>query len=127
MRISDWSSDVCSSDLNGPKHLVKAITRADLEQLVEDLIKRTLDPCKKALQDAGLKADAIDEVVLVGRMTRMPKVRPIVKDFFGKEPHTGVKARQSAVSGTGVSVREDLGGRRLINTQHNQTNTISPH
>src|SRR3546814_3566699 len=90
MRISDWSSDVCSSDLNGPKHLVKAITRADLEQLVEDLIKRTLDPCKKALKDAGLKADAIDEVVLVGGMTRMPKVRSIVKDFFGKEPHTGV-------------------------------------
>src|SRR3546814_3261786 len=86
MRISDWSSDVCSSDLNGPKHLVKAITRADLEQLVEDLIKRTLDPCKKALKDAGLKADAIDEVVLVGGMTRMPKVRSIVKDFFGKEP-----------------------------------------
>src|SRR3546814_17282478 len=84
MRISDWSSDVCSSDL------VKAITRADLEQLVEDLIKRTLDPCKKALKDAGLKADAIDEVVLVGGMTRMPKVRSIVKDFFGKEPHTGV-------------------------------------
>src|SRR3546814_13702761 len=96
MRISDWSSDVCSSDL------VKAITRADLEQLVEDLIKRTLDPCKKALKDAGLKADAIDEVVLVGGMTRMPKVRSIVKDFFGKEPHTGVNPDEVVAIGAAI-------------------------
>src|SRR3546814_14629421 len=85
MRISDWSSDVCSSHL-----LVKNITRADLERLVEDLITRTLEPCRKALADAGLKASDIGEVVLVGGMTRMPRVRQIVKDFFGKEPHTGV-------------------------------------
>src|SRR3546814_14730879 len=85
MRISDWSSDVCSSHL-----LVKNITRADLERLVEDLITRTLEPCRKALADAGLKASDIGEVVLVGGMTRMPRVRQIVKDFFGKGPHTGV-------------------------------------
>ena len=79
-----------TADQNGPKHLVKTITRADLEKLVDDLIKRTLEPCKKALADAGLKADAIDEVVMVGGMTRMPKVRDVVKAFFGKEPHKGV-------------------------------------
>src|SRR3546814_5934716 len=91
-----------TADQNGPKHLVKAITRADLEQLVEDLIKRTLDPCKKALKDAGLKADAIDEVVLVGGMTRMPKVRSIVKDFFGKEPHTGVNPDDVVAIGAAI-------------------------
>ncbi|RIA37765.1 molecular chaperone DnaK [Hephaestia caeni] len=91
-----------TADQNGPKHLVKAITRADLEQLVEDLIKRTLDPCKKALKDAGLKADAIDEVVLVGGMTRMPKVRSIVKDFFGKEPHTGVNPDEVVAIGAAI-------------------------
>src|SRR3569623_337432 len=78
-----------TADQNGPKHLVKTITRADLERLVEDLIQRTLEPCKKALADAGVKAADIAEVVLVGGMTRMPKVRQIVKEFFGKEPHSG--------------------------------------
>jgi molecular chaperone DnaK len=68
-----------TADQNGPKHLVKTITRADLEKLVDDLIKRTPEPCKKAMADAGIKADAIDEVVLVGGMTRMPKVREVVK------------------------------------------------
>ncbi|MCM8729602.1 molecular chaperone DnaK [Hephaestia sp. GCM10023244] len=91
-----------TADQNGPKHLVKAITRADLEQLVEDLIKRTLEPCKKALKDAGLKPDAIDEVVLVGGMTRMPKVRSIVKDFFGKEPHTGVNPDEVVAIGAAI-------------------------
>src|SRR5204862_4334939 len=66
-----------------PLHLVETITRSDLEKLVEDLIKRTLDPCKKALADAGVKASDISEVVLVGGMTRMPRVREVVKDFFG--------------------------------------------
>ena len=82
-----------TADANGPKHLVKTITRADLERLVEDLIKRTLDPCKKALADAGIKASDISEVVLVGGMTRMPRVREIVKDFFGKEPHRSRRLR----------------------------------
>src|SRR4028119_2290748 len=85
--------------MEGPKHLVKSISRADLEKLVADLIKRTLEPCKKALGDAGLKADAIDEVILVGGMTRMPRVREVVKDFFGKDPHTGVNPDEVGATG----------------------------
>ena len=91
-----------TADQNGPKHLVKQITRADLERLVEDLIQRTLEPCKKALADAGVKASAIDEVVLVGGMTRMPKVRQIVKDFFGKEPHSGVNPDEVVAMGAAI-------------------------
>ena len=91
-----------TADQNGPKHLVKAITRADLERLVDDLIKRTLGPCKKALEDAGLKADAIDEVVLVGGMTRMPRVREVVKEFFGQEPHTGVNPDEVVAIGAAI-------------------------
>jgi molecular chaperone DnaK len=91
-----------TADANGPKHLVKTITRADLEKLVADLIKRTLDPCKKALADAGLKAADISEVVLVGGMTRMPRVREIVKDFFGKEPHTGVNPDEVVAMGAAI-------------------------
>jgi molecular chaperone DnaK len=91
-----------TADQNGPKHLVKNITRSDLEKLVEGLIKRTLEPCKKALADAGLKADAIDEVVLVGGMTRMPRVREVVKTFFGKEPHTGVNPDEVVAMGAAI-------------------------
>lgn len=91
-----------TADQNGPKHLVKTITRSDLEKLVDDLIKRTLEPCKKALADAGLKADAIDEVVMVGGMTRMPKVRDVVKSFFGKEPHTGVNPDEVVAMGAAI-------------------------
>ena len=91
-----------TADQNGPKHLVKTVTRADLEKLVDDLIKRTLEPCKKALADAGLKADAIDEVVMVGGMTRMPKVRDTVKAFFGKEPHTGVNPDEVVAMGAAI-------------------------
>jgi molecular chaperone DnaK len=91
-----------TADQNGPKHLVKTITRADLEKLVEDLIKRTLDPCKKALADAGVKSEDISEVVLVGGMTRMPRVRQIVQDFFGKEPHTGVNPDEVVAMGAAI-------------------------
>ncbi len=91
-----------TADQNGPKHLVKNITRADLERLVDDLIKRTLEPCRKALADAGVKSEAIDEVVLVGGMTRMPKVRQIVKEFFGKEPHTGVNPDEVVAIGAAI-------------------------
>ena len=91
-----------TADQNGPKHLVKTITRADLEKLVEDLIRRTMEPVKKALADAGMKADDIDEVVLVGGMTRMPRVRQAVKDFFGKEPHTGVNPDEVVAIGAAV-------------------------
>jgi molecular chaperone DnaK len=91
-----------TADQNGPKHLVKTITRSDLERLVEDLIQRTLEPCRKALQDAGLKAADIAEVVLVGGMTRMPKVRQVVKDFFGKEPHSGVNPDEVVAMGAAI-------------------------
>jgi molecular chaperone DnaK len=91
-----------TADQNGPKHLVKTINRADLERLVDDLIKRTIDPMKKALADAGLKTDDISEVVLVGGMTRMPKVREAVKAFFGKEPHTGVNPDEVVAMGAAI-------------------------
>ncbi len=91
-----------TADATGPKHLVKAISRADLEKMVESLIKRTLDPCKKALADAGVKAADISEVVLVGGMTRMPRVREVVKDFFGKEPHTGVNPDEVVAMGAAI-------------------------
>ena len=91
-----------TADQNGPKHLVRTITRADLERLVEDLIKRTLDPCKKALEDAGVKAGDVSEVVLVGGMTRMPRVREVVKNFFGKDPHTGVNPDEVVAMGAAI-------------------------
>ncbi|MEA3048364.1 MAG: molecular chaperone DnaK [Sphingomonadales bacterium] len=91
-----------TADQNGPKHLVKSLTRADLEKLVEDLIKRTLEPCKKALSDAGVAAKDIAEVVLVGGMTRMPRVRQVVQDFFGKEPHTGVNPDEVVAMGAAI-------------------------
>ncbi len=91
-----------TADQNGPKHLVKTITRADLERLVDDLIQRTLEPCRKALQDAGVKASDISEVVLVGGMTRMPKVRQVVKEFFGKEPHSGVNPDEVVAMGAAI-------------------------
>ncbi|UAK23027.1 molecular chaperone DnaK [Sphingomonas nostoxanthinifaciens] len=91
-----------TADATGPKHLVKSITRADLERLVDDLIKRTIEPMRKALVDAGVKAADIDEVVLVGGMTRMPKVREAVKSFFGKEPHTGVNPDEVVAIGAAV-------------------------
>ena len=85
-----------------PLHLVETLTRADLEKLVDRLIERTKEPMKKALADAGLSAKDIDEVVLVGGMTRMPKVREAVKDFFGKEPHTGVNPDEVVAMGAAI-------------------------
>jgi molecular chaperone DnaK len=91
-----------TADQNGPKHLVKTLSRAELERLVDDLITRTLDPCRKAMADAGVKSAQIDEVVLVGGMTRMPKVRQVVKEFFGKEPHTGVNPDEVVAIGAAI-------------------------
>ena len=85
-----------------PLHLVETITRSDLERMVAELIKRTMEPCRKALLDAGLKASDIDDVVLVGGMTRMPKVREAVKEFFGKEPHTGVNPDEVVAMGAAI-------------------------
>ena len=91
-----------TADATGPKHLVKSVSRADLERLVDDLIQRTLEPCRKAMADAGVKASDISEVVLVGGMTRMPKVRQVVKDFFGKEPHSGVNPDEVVAMGAAI-------------------------
>ncbi len=85
-----------------PLHLVETITRADLEKLVGDLISRTLEPCKKALKDAGIEAKDVADVVLVGGMTRMPRVREVVKDFFGKDPHTGVNPDEVVAMGAAI-------------------------
>jgi molecular chaperone DnaK len=91
-----------TADATGPKHLVKAISRADLEKLVIDLIERTRKPCVDAMNEAGVKADAIDEVILVGGMTRMPRVRQFVKDMFGKEPNTGVNPDEVVAMGAAI-------------------------
>ncbi|MBU6434274.1 MAG: molecular chaperone DnaK, partial [Nitrospirae bacterium] len=91
-----------TADASGPKHLVTKLTRAKLEQLVDDLIQRSIDPCKKALSDAGVTARDINEVVLVGGMTRMPKVIQAVKDFFGKEPHRGVNPDEVVAIGAAI-------------------------
>jgi len=91
-----------TADASGPKHLVTKLTRAKLEQLVDDLIQRTIEPCKKALSDAGVTARDINEVVLVGGMTRMPKVIQVVKEFFGKEPHRGVNPDEVVAIGAGI-------------------------
>jgi molecular chaperone DnaK len=85
-----------------PLHLVETISRADLEKLVDDLIERTIEPCKKALKDAGVDAKDIHDVVLVGGMTRMPRVRERVKEFFGKEPHTGVNPDEVVAMGAAI-------------------------
>ena len=85
-----------------PLHLVETISRSDLEKLVDDLIERTIEPCKKALKDAGLEAKDIAEVVLVGGMTRMPRVRERVKEFFGREPHTGVNPDEVVAMGAAI-------------------------
>jgi molecular chaperone DnaK len=91
-----------TADATGPKHLVKSISRAELERLVEPLIQRSIEPVKKALADAGMKAGDIDEVVLVGGMTRMPKVRDVVKNYFGKDPHTGVNPDEVVAMGAAI-------------------------
>ncbi len=85
-----------------PLHLVETITRADLEKMVDGLIQRTLDPCKKALADAGISKDQVDEVILVGGMTRMPKVREVVESFFGAKPHTGVNPDEVVAMGAAI-------------------------
>jgi molecular chaperone DnaK len=91
-----------TADQTGPKHLTMKLTRAKLEQLVDDLVQRTIEPCRAALKDAGLKAGEIDEVVLVGGMTRMPKVVEVVKQFFGKEPHKGVNPDEVVAMGAAI-------------------------
>ena len=91
-----------TADATGPKHLTLRLTRAKFESLVDDLVQRTIEPCQKALKDAGLSAGQIDEVVLVGGMTRMPKIQEIVKTFFGKEPHKGVNPDEVVAMGAAI-------------------------
>jgi len=91
-----------TADQTGPKHLNVKLSRAKLESLVDDLVERSLKPCKDALKDAGLKASDIDEVILVGGMTRMPKIMERVKDFFGAEPHRGVNPDEVVAAGAAI-------------------------
>jgi molecular chaperone DnaK len=91
-----------TADKSGPKHLTMKLTRAKLESLVDDLIQKTIGPCANALKDAGLKAAEIEEVVLVGGMTRMPKVVETVKTFFGREPHKGVNPDEVVAVGAAI-------------------------
>jgi molecular chaperone DnaK len=91
-----------TADASGPKHLVRKLTRAKLEQLVEDLLDRSLEPCKKAIADAGITVDKINEVVLVGGQTRMPKIQEMVKAMFGREPHRGVNPDEVVAIGAAV-------------------------
>jgi molecular chaperone DnaK len=91
-----------TADASGPKHLTMKITRAKLEALVEDLIQRTIEPCKKALKDAGVTAAQIDEVVLVGGQIRMPKIQEVVKQFFGKEPNKSVNPDEVVAMGAAI-------------------------
>ena len=91
-----------TADASGPKHLTLKLTRAKFEALVDDLVQKTIEPCRKALKDAGLTAAEIDEVILVGGQTRMPKVQDVVKQFFGKEPHKGVNPDEVVAIGAAV-------------------------
>ncbi len=91
-----------TADATGPKHLVRKLTRAKLEQLVEDIIQRSVEPCKKCMADAGVDASKIDEVVLVGGQTRMPRIQQLVKDLFGKEGHKGVNPDEVVAIGAAV-------------------------
>src|SRR5246500_4662399 len=91
-----------TADASGPKHLVKKLTRTKLEQMVDDIIQRSVAPCKQALKDAGVDASKIDEVVLVGGQTRMPRIQSLVKELFGKEPHKGVNPDEVVAIGAAV-------------------------
>jgi molecular chaperone DnaK len=91
-----------TADASGPKHLTMKLTRAKLEALVADLVDRTIEPCRAALKDAGLSAGEIDEVVLVGGMTRMPRIKEVVEQFFGREPHQGVNPDEVVAMGAAI-------------------------
>ena len=91
-----------TADASGPKHLALKLTRPKLEQLVDDIIKRSIGPCRQAINDAGIEASAIDEVILVGGQTRMPAIQKLVKDIFGKEPHKGVNPDEVVAVGAAI-------------------------
>ena len=91
-----------TADATGPKHLQMKLTRARFEQMVEDIVQRSVGPCKQALADAGVTPQQIDEVVLVGGQTRMPRIQALVRDLFGKEPHKGVNPDEVVAVGAAV-------------------------
>ncbi|MGH1363007.1 MAG: molecular chaperone DnaK [Calditrichia bacterium] len=99
---TDINLPFITADASGPKHLQMTITRSKFEQLVEDLVKKTLTPCKMALKDAGLKTTDIDEVILVGGSTRIPRIQQLVKEAFGKEPHKGINADEVVAVGAAI-------------------------
>ena len=99
---TDINLPFITADATGPKHLTLKMTRADLEKLVDDLIKRTIDPCRAALKDAGIEANEVSEVVLVGGMTRMPKIVETVKNFFGKDPNKSVNPDEVVAMGAAI-------------------------
>lgn len=99
---TDVNLPFITADQSGPKHLNVKVTRAKMESLVDDLVAKTVEPCKAALKDAGLKASEIDEVILVGGMTRMPKIQETVKEFFGREPHKGVNPDEVVALGAAI-------------------------
>jgi len=99
---TDVNLPFVTADQSGPKHLNMKLTRAKLEALVDELVQRTIEPCKKALKDANLKASEVEEVILVGGMTRMPKIMETVKQFFGKEPHRGVNPDEVVAMGAAI-------------------------
>lgn len=99
---TDINLPFISADASGPKHLQLKLTRAKYEQLVDDLVQKTIEPCRAALRDAGLKASDIEEVILVGGMTRMPKITEVVRSFFGKDPHKGVNPDEVVAIGAAI-------------------------
>src|SRR5262249_41600318 len=103
-----------TADATGPKHLTLKLTRAKLESLVDDLVQRTIAPCKAALKDAGVTAAEIDEVVLVGGMSRMPKVQEVVKQLFGKQPHKSVNPDEVVAMGAAIQAGDLHGDVRDV-------------
>ncbi|HOZ72840.1 MAG TPA: molecular chaperone DnaK, partial [Spirochaetales bacterium] len=99
---ADINLPFITADASGPKHLQKSLTRAAFERLIEDLLEKSKEPCRKALKDAGLTANQVDEVILVGGSTRIPKVQQIVKDLFGKEPSKGVNPDEAVAVGAAI-------------------------
>ena len=99
---SELNLPFITADATGPKHLNLTVTRAKLEQLTEDLVQRSIEPCRKALKDAGVSTDKITEVILVGGMTRMPAIQEAVRKFFGREPHKGVNPDEVVALGAAI-------------------------
>ena len=103
-----------TADAAGPKHLSVKLTRAKLESLVEDLIERTMEPCRTALKDAGLTSDGVDDVILVGGMTRMPRVQETVRTFFGREPRKDVNPDEAVAVGAAIQAAVLSGERKDV-------------